>query len=142
MNWIEVRSKKGASSYKSDMPWAAISIAVESNTWPVLRDNNRIGLLQLVFADTCHSDVFQYQMFDTSHAIQILEFANTYWDKIDSLLIHCEDGNSLASAVAAALACIHSDIQSKDWYFNNKSPNLLVYNGILMMHYDPDGLLR
>ena len=142
VKWIEVRSREWATQYHSEQPWAAISIATESNTWPQIQTHNRLGLLQLAFLDVCNPDTLLHsilpgKIFDRSHARQILDFANLYWPRASSFLIHCEAGLSRSPAVAAALLYIHYGRGSDAWYFNTKTPNMLVYRTILKEYYDP-----
>jgi hypothetical protein len=142
LKWIEVRSRKWAKQYRSDTPWAAISIATEPDTWPILDDYNRFDLLQIAFYDICNPDtllkgLFQGQVFDRSHALQILDFVARCWDHVDSFLIHCEAGISRSPAVAAAILHIYYGSGADNWYFANCTPNMLVYKDLLHTHYDP-----
>ena len=48
---IVVESVIGAHYFQSPVPWACISIVTEEDTWPRINEANRVGLLQLAFAD-------------------------------------------------------------------------------------------
>ncbi len=52
---FEVRSARNAEFFRSDRPWAAIQIS-HRDDFPVLHDENRVGLLRLVFEDTEEAD--------------------------------------------------------------------------------------
>lgn len=142
VKWIEVRSREWATQYHSNAPWAAISVATESDTWPDLQTENRLGLLRLAFLDVCNPDTMLYsslpgRVFDRSHAKEVLDFVSLYWNRVSSFLIHCEAGMSRSPAIAAALLHIHYGRGADNWYFNTKTPNMLVYRTILKEHYDP-----
>lgn len=146
MKWIEVRSKDWAEKYRSDKPWSAISIATDLDTWPILDNHNRVGLLQMAFYDICNPEtllrgVCEGQVFDKNQALQILEFVSLCWENVDSFLIHCEAGISRSPAIAAAIVHIYYGSGSDNWYFQNRTPNMLVYREILRAHYDPQGIM-
>lgn len=52
---FDVRSAYNAGLFRYERPWAAISITTEGD-FPNLSEENRLGLLQLVFADTADPD--------------------------------------------------------------------------------------
>jgi predicted protein tyrosine phosphatase len=119
---FEVRSARNAEFFRSDRPWAAISISSREDH-PALDQQNRVGLLQLVFDDTAQPD--NPRAFTSSQAEEILQFVERMWDKAQTFLIHCEIGMSRSPAVAAALSRI---------YYNDDGPwfemdffNRLVY---------------
>jgi hypothetical protein len=49
---IIVQSANKARQFESTVPWACISIASEEDEWPEISETNRVGLLQLAFADS------------------------------------------------------------------------------------------
>ncbi|MFW6114395.1 MAG: hypothetical protein ACOC7K_01500 [bacterium] len=119
---FEVRSARNAEFFRSDRPWAAISISSRDDH-PALDEQNRVGLLQLVFDDTAQPD--HAHAFTASHAEEILEFVERMWDKVETFLIHCEIGMSRSPAVAAALSRIHYNDDGP--WFEMDFPNRLVY---------------
>lgn len=119
---FEVRSARNAEFFRSDRPWAAISISSREDH-PALDEQNRAGLLQLVFDDTAQPD--NPRAFTVCQAEEILQFVERMWDKVQTFLIHCEIGMSRSPAVAAALSkvCYNDD----GLWFEMDFPNRLVY---------------
>ena len=103
---IVVQSVIGAHYFQSTVPWACISIVTEKDTWPTISEANRVGLLQLAFADIAFVEGDEARAFKEEHAHKILDFVQEMWDKIELLMIHCEEGNSRGPAVAAAISRI------------------------------------
>jgi len=103
---IVVQSVIGAHYFQSPVPWACISIVTEENTWPKISEANRVGLLQLAFADIAVAEEEEERVFKEKHACKILDFVQEVWDKIELLMVHCEEGNSRGPAVAAAISRI------------------------------------
>ena len=129
---IQVCSRRGAREFKSDVPWAAISITSNPHVWPDLSEENRVGLLQLYFLDrTQHGE----DTITQEHVQQILDFVKEHWDKIDGLLVHCDAGLSRSPAVAAAIAKIFIGEGEDQPYFQRYWPNYLVYKMILEAHF-------
>lgn len=133
MKTIVVKSKWEAENAVCDIPWVAISISSEPDNWPVLSEENRLGLLQLAFYDIDHP-VKQYETFTEEQAQQILDFAAKYWDEAKVMLVHCEAGVSRSAAVAAALSKIYFGDDEK-FFQSPYIPNSLVYRTILNKYY-------
>ena len=126
---FEVRSAYNAELFRCDRPWAAISITTLGD-FPTLSEENRLGLLQLAFADTADPD--RPDSFTASHAAEVLDFVAQIWDRIEILLIHCEAGMSRSPGVAAALSRIYygDDGPWGEYDF----PNSLVYQRLVDGH--------
>lgn len=126
---FEVQSLYNAELFRCDRPWAAISITTEGD-FPTLSDVNREGLLQLMFADTADPD--RTDSFTASHAAELLDFVEQFWDRVEVLLIHCEAGMSRSPGVAAALSRIYygDDGPWGEYDF----PNGLVYQRLVDGH--------
>lgn len=125
---------------------ALISITDYDYSFAELK-NKPQHLLQLAFDDV-DGDVFidelgenpleeeklkienKYHMFSDEQAIQIAEFVNEVWDKVDVIVCQCEHGQSRSAAVAAAIMQYKYqngiDIFSDDNYY----PNKLVYRKV------------
>ena len=134
---FEVRSRGYAQEFKSDVPWAAISIVTEP-PWPQLLEENRVGLLQLEFMDAEFVRPTSkwgngLSIFNECHATQILDFVQNVWDQVECFLIHCDAGLSRSPAVAAAIERIYYEDDS--YWFATKTPNSLVYRKILDVHH-------
>jgi predicted protein tyrosine phosphatase len=71
------------------------------------------------------------QCITPEHAKQILDFFNTWKDKVDLVVVNCLAGISRSSGTAAALTVVSGG--SDEWIFKSKKyhPNMLVYRTIL-----------
>ena len=101
---FEVRSARNAEFFRSERPWAGISIT-SGREHPVLSEANCVGLLRLVFDDITQPGT--PRSFTPALATEILDFVARVWDKVEVLLIHCDVGLSRSPAVAAALSRIY-----------------------------------
>jgi len=126
---FEVRSAYNAELFRRDRPWAAISISTLGD-FPVLSEDHRKGLLQLVFADT--ADLGRADSFTSSLAAEVVDFVEQVWDRIEVLLIHCEAGLSRSRGVAAALSWIYYGDDGP--WFEYDFPNGLVYQLLVDEH--------
>lgn len=137
---IEVRSRQNAKLFRSDKPWAAISISTESGDFPELDATNRVGLLRLRFWDIANPSSKQIQaedskLFSVEQAKEVLDFVNANWDKADTILVHCEAGMSRSPAIAAAIEYIRSGKEASLPYFKKYIPNGFVYKTLLEVNY-------
>lgn len=73
-------------------------------------------------------------LFDENHAKQIINFYVRYRGEVDLIVAHCNAGMSRSPAVLAALQKVH--IGDDSIWFKTKTPNSLVYNGILSEAYE------
>ena len=139
---IQIRSKGMAAQFRSDLPWAAISVVTEPGTWPKLSEENRQGVLQMNFWDITVPKVQivpKELIFDVEKANVMLDFVESVWDKIDVLLIHCEMGMSRSPGIGAALAyCYHGPATEKV-FFNRYTPNVCVYNLLVEQYFTRRG---
>lgn len=79
-----MRSARNAEFFRSDRPWAAISVS-SCEDFPVLDEENRVGLLRLAFKDTAEPG--KSGSFSASLATEILDFMERMWDQVESLLV-------------------------------------------------------
>ena len=126
---FEVRSARNAEFFRSDRPWAAISIT-SGREHPVLSETNRVGLLRLVFDDITQADT--PQSFTPALAAEILDFVASLWDQAEAFLIHCDVGLSRSPVVAAALSRIYYGDDGP--WFELDFPNRLVYDVLVATH--------
>lgn len=126
---FDVRSARNAEFFRSDRPWAAISIT-SGHEHPVLNDVNRVGLLRLVFDDITQANT--PRSFTPALAAEILDFVASVWDRAEVLLIHCDVGLSRSPAVAAALSRIYYGDDGP--WFELDFPNRLVYDVLVETH--------
>ena len=134
---IEVRSITMARAFQCSVPWAAISIVSAVGGNPILSTENRVGLLNMAFEDiefprpTTPPEL----VFNKVMARQILDFVAEMYPKVECFLIHCHAGMSRSPAVAAAIEHIYHERGSDNYWFEHKTPNMMVYRGILNEHY-------
>ena len=130
---IIVLPKSQAEAFRSDKPWAAISITNSHLTHPLvhakLSPDNRVGLLQLDFDDVNH---VAEGAFAAEHADKIIDFVRDVFGRIDALVVHCHMGMSRSPGVAAAVYKLLTD-GDDSYYFKAYTPNTRVYNGILQV---------
>jgi len=131
---LEIRSKGLATQFECEHSWAAISISSHPDEWPELSDNHRVGLLQLAFMDVSNPTRVS-EVISHGQAEQILDFVDTLWDEVETFLIHCDAGRSRSPAVAAAIAYTRLGGGWDQYFFDNYTPNMLVYWSILKAHY-------
>jgi predicted protein tyrosine phosphatase len=140
---IDVRSRKWAKEFKCSVPWAAISVSTERGDFPVLSEENRVGLLRLCFWDIANprlgqEDALDGKLFSKEQARQVLDFVEEVWDKVKVMLIHCEAGISRSPAIAAAITNIKFGQGEEMPFFNRYTPNSHVYRTILNEYYGGD----
>lgn len=124
---IIVLPKRQAIQFTCDKPWAAISITNASGGHAVLKEENRIGLLQMEFDDVNNT---AKGSFLAKHADEILAFAQEMIPKIEVLMVHCHAGLSRSPGVAAALYKLLTN-GDDTYYFRSYTPNTKVYQTIL-----------
>jgi predicted protein tyrosine phosphatase len=141
---IVVLGRREAKEFISDVPWAAISISTYPDEFPKLNKCQRVGLLQLAFADLDELDRWaeegwdrlqdtdpEYKVFQYSQAQEIWNFVASVKDKIKTLLVHCEAGVSRSPAIAAAISEV---ILGRPCKVPGSSPNLRVYAKLMIAH--------
>ncbi len=126
---FEVRSAWNAKFFRSDHPWAAIQIS-HNDQFPMLSEENRVGVLRLVFEDIEQAD--KLESFSPTLAMEILDFVKEIWDKVDVFLVHCEVGLSRSPAIAAALCRIYYGHDGR--WADSIFPNRLVYKLLVETH--------
>jgi predicted protein tyrosine phosphatase len=150
---VYVLSRKMSENFCWHKPWIGISISSGSSSdkgFPDLKEENRVGLLQLDFPDwefvrPSMSLMRQDQLgaegeklkeskieaFNKEQAEQILDFMDDKWDQADALMVHCMAGMSRSPAIAAAIKEI-KDKESKEFFESGEyMPNQLVFNQII-----------
>jgi predicted protein tyrosine phosphatase len=126
---IVVLSAVEAEDFECDSPWACISIATTEDAFIRVRKKRRRGLLQIAFADA-DKPLPGWILFDTDHAHDILDFVTNHWKRIDTLMIHCEQGRSRSAAVAAAVAWLKFGDESQ-FFEEPFVPNHFIYRTLL-----------
>jgi len=110
-----------------------ISITSPGYEHPKLPElKSRIGLLQIKFHDidkTIISKGKEYPAFTKEQAKEIWKFFQSYKLKVNSVVVQCEVGVSRSPAVAAALAKIIGQDDSK--FFKYYVPNMFIYRLLL-----------
>jgi len=133
---IEVRSLTDAKAFSCNAPWAAISVMTFADEHPALDPINLFARLDLEFADIeFNRQSENFKVFDHNDALQILQFVDEVWDKVDCIMVHCAAGMSRSPAVAAAIENITYGSGADNHWFAKKTPNMLVYRTILEAHH-------
>lgn len=122
---LTVRNRVEAEQFVWEAPWACISIANTEGVFADIQRENRIGLLQLAFADITVPTP-GYILFHDSHAHDILDFAGEVWGRASVLIVHCDAGISRSSAVAAALSRLRLATDG-EFFDPPYDPNPFVY---------------
>lgn len=127
---VYILSRIHATSFRCAQPWGCISIATESADFAEINESNRVGLLQIAFADLeqepSQLTVAIYPelkdaLFNESSADRILDFVHKIAGRISVLMVHCAMGQSRSTAVTASLLGINPRL------LHGASPNPLVY---------------
>jgi len=83
----------------------------------------------------CNRSGINLLPFCNEHAKIILDFVETYKNKVDLIAVNCEAGISRSAGISAALSWILND-ENDDYYFKNYLPNRLVYRKIINSFVD------
>ncbi len=114
VNQILVLNRFDAEEFDCPYDWACISIANTESDFAEIPTENRRGLLQLAFIDAIHP-IRGFHLFDDEDAYEILDFITHCWEKVGTLMVHCDAGISRSSAVAAAIARLKFEEESEFW---------------------------
>lgn len=132
---ILILPRSSAAQFRYEKPWACISVASASEELPKINAVQRVGLLQLVFADLdapaspsfrANYPELADRMFTEEQAKQILQFTKHYWNEIDLLMVHCYAGHSRSPAIGKAISDAYQPEFSK-WFDAFYAPNKFVY---------------
>ncbi|MCO6042684.1 hypothetical protein NG895_02080 [Aeoliella sp. ICT_H6.2] len=100
---VIVCSREHAEEFECSVPWACISIVSLGDERPEMSEENRVDLLELSFDDITKEHP-QGRLFSDSDAADILDFVAANCRRARVVMVHCEEGVSRSSAVAAAVA--------------------------------------
>lgn len=100
---VVVCSREYAEEFESGVPWACISIVSPDDERPELAEENRVDLLELSFDDITKEHP-NGRLFSDDDAADVLDFLEANCHRARVLMVHCEEGISRSSAVAAAAA--------------------------------------
>jgi predicted protein tyrosine phosphatase len=126
---IIVLSAVQAEEFECDSRWGCISIATTEDAFIRIPKKRRRALLQIAFADA-DKPLPGWILFDTDHAHDILDFVTLYWKRIDTLMVHCEQGRSRSAAVAAAIAWLKFGDET-EFFEEPFVPNHFIYRTLL-----------
>lgn len=143
---IIVLPRRAIPELDTPLSWAMISIATHEDTWPEYDEKNCKKVLRLAFndADFKNSDnpnnegTTEDQLFDKKRANLILDFINEV--EVDMLVVHCEAGVSRSPAIAAVIAKILFNDDSK-FFKAPYTPNMHVYRVLLDTAHERLGVL-
>ena len=98
-------------------------------------------VLRLQFHDAVPVTVFEMPphivLMNEDHANSIWQFALNWRDKVETIVVNCEQGMSRSPAVAAAL-CRSLDGDDRR-FFNEYVPNRYIYDQLLTVVEDASG---
>lgn len=117
-------------------PWAAISITDPDFVYPEISDENRVDLLRLQFDDIDIEKEY-FSVISESQALEVCDFVEGIWDKVDLLMVHCHAGISRSTAICKAI----SERYQPDYaqYFDQLySPNKLVHGMVSKIFTERD----
>lgn len=133
---ITVCNRDKAESHEFLFPHLLISISAPNDKPKLPKNKNRINTLSLEFHDL-NEPYKDYKIFSKKDAYSIFEFLKQN-KSIKDIIIHCDAGISRSPAIAAALAKIFNNDDSK--YFKEYLPNMLVYKIMLGVWWKRVGL--
>jgi len=132
---IKVMGREVFEEFTSDKKYIVISIT-DPGSEPVESQKGYLAMLSLEFYDL-DKDIGQFPysrfIFTERDAEQILDFIDTFKDKVDIIVCHCEAGISRSAGVAGALSKILNG--DDKYYFDHYLPNMLVYRTILNSYF-------
>lgn len=74
-------------------------------------------------------------LFEQRHAKELLNFVNTWKDKVDLIVVNCVAGVSRSMGAAAAISKILNGNDTQ--FFKEGCPNMRIYRFILEEHFGP-----
>ncbi len=92
----------------------------------VTENNNVKDILYLKFGDLDISDNPSLCMQE-SDARQIVNFVNKWYEKIETIIVHCEGGKSRSAGVCAAIMRVKEGSDYPIFRSKNKYPNMTCY---------------
>jgi predicted protein tyrosine phosphatase len=126
---IITRSRTDIQRFKGPGDYAVISINDIATKPPYIHRRPNMKARMNVFFDDCTpTDAFNargervwFEM-TTDHATRIATFAHAWWDKVETIAIHCVAGISRSTGVAAAIAA-HFGQDTSAYYIPPCKPN-------------------
>lgn len=138
---ILILSQAAAENYRSDVPWACISITDKIQKDADIDEHNRVDILRLEFFDLDPSNNItkwldelnstEDDLFTDWRAELVLEFVKSNINRIEELVIHCHAGVCRSAGIGAALLKIYTGDDSIVFESNRFQPNMLVYRLLL-----------
>jgi len=122
-------------------PYAVISISDPDKPRPRIRRPATFrGVLHVQFHDAVPVDDFELPeevvLMTADHAREIWQFVDRYRTVAKLFLVHCEQGASRSPAVAAAIAKVLGEDESR--FFKEYVPNEYVYKLLLSVKQELD----
>jgi len=117
-----VLSRRLAEQYVSDEPWACISITDNEDRDAKINKCQLQAVLRLKFEDV---NLEGSESFSDEQANQVLDFVKEWWDKIETLVVHCYAGQCRSPAIAAIISKIYYGDDM--FYLKRFTPNTLVF---------------
>ena len=134
---IKVFNENSIQTFLTEEKHIVISVQDPSYDFVKLPEQeSRLNFLGLYFYDLDEdTGIFPYSrfVFTQNHAKIILNFIDTWKDKVDLICINCVVGRSRSVGIAGALSKILNGDDT--YYFKHYCPNMLVYRTILTERY-------
>jgi predicted protein tyrosine phosphatase len=131
---IEVFSRQAVEKFITDLPHIVISIREPGSAQPKLPENsNRIAELYIE-CDDIDIDSPMVKQFAKDDAKAILGLLKVTLPYINTIVVHCEAGQSRSAGVGAALSIILRVPDGDKKYFNPRGPyypNRYIYRTML-----------
>jgi len=134
---IKTMSRQEAEKYIPTKKCIFISITTPHSLPAQIKRNELVeGIFRVSFNDVDkqdETDAIKFIMFDDDMAKAIIDFVVRYKDAVEEIIVHCEAGQSRSVGCAGAIArCFYGDDKE---FFENKTPNMLVYRTILKVFH-------
>lgn len=133
---FEVMSRQLARqySYHTNIPKSIIiSITdVESENNKFNRNSNIIAVCPVKFDDV---EIGEKNCITKETAIKIIEFVNSYLNKVEKIVVHCEAGVSRSAGICAALMQIINGSDADIFDNPRFCPNMTCYRSIMENYY-------
>ncbi len=89
-------------------------------------ENKVLGILRLSFDDIDMEDNEQHAM-TSKDGEKIISFVNKWYNKADTIIVHCDGGISRSAGVAAAIMRVKEKADYPFFWSNTKHPNITCY---------------
>ena len=137
---IAVFNRVNVVKFSQEDPYIVISINCPSDSPPDFEyDENRLGVQPIYINDVddpVYAEKYGYRIMDKNQAENILNFVESFKDKVNTIIVHCDAGRCRSAGVAAALAKIYNIDDSLFWNNAAYKPSSHIYRLLLQTAID------